>query len=96
MYSVLPELYLETAVRLCEAVDSENYFSGSIVFHFAEEIQCRLTTSVIICREPLRLPEGTTNAIADLVPVWWEFHTTGDQGEWLNDFDFTELKKYIL
>ena len=26
---------------------------------------------------------------------WWEFHTTQAGGEVLNDFDFSELKRYV-
>ena len=36
--------------------------------------------------------EGDRDVIADLVPVWWEFHTTGDGGEVLNDFSFSDLR----
>ena len=42
-----------------------------------------------------RLPEGDRDAIADLGPVWWEFHTAGDGGEVLNDFSFSELRTYL-
>ena len=31
----------------------------------------------------------------DLVPVWWEFHTFSAEGEMLNDFDFSEMKRFV-
>lgn len=91
MYSVLPELYDEVAARLADAIDGENYFSGSIEFRFTD-MDCRLTTSVLVYRTLESLPEGTENPISDLVPVWWEFHTADVSGEILNDFDFSELR----
>ena len=94
MYSVSPELYLEVASRLAEAIGGGSYFSGSLVFPFGD-LECRLTVSVIVYRRSERFPEGNREAIADLVPVWWEFHTTGDEGELLNDFSFSCLKAYL-
>ena len=34
--------------------------------------------------------------IDNIVPVWWEFHTVTEEGEVINDFDFAELKEYLL
>lgn len=94
IYSVSPELYRETAERLIEAIGSENYFSASVTFPF-DGVDCRLRASVIVYRERRSLPEGTFDAVVDLVPVWWEFHTDTATGEQLNDFDFAELKRYL-
>ena len=94
IYSVSSELYLEVAARLLEAVGDSSYFSGSLSFPFGDA-ECRLTTSVIVYRRRERLPEGDRDAVVDLVPVWWEFHTTGEGGEVLNDFSFADLKAYL-
>ena len=94
MYSVLPELYHEAAARLADAIDGENYFSGSLAFGFGG-MQCRLTTSVIVYRTRLSQPEGDAEPVSDLVPVWWEFHTFSAEGEMLNDFDFSEMKRFV-
>ena len=80
MYSVSSELYLEVAARLAEAIG---------------DMECRLTASVIVYRRRERLPEGDRDAIADLVPVWWEFHTVGSDGEALNDFSFSEVRALL-
>lgn len=93
-YPVSSQLYEQTAARLAEAIDARDYFSGSVAFRFGET-DCRLTTSVIVCRSRLSQPEGTADVITDLVPVWWEFHTVGDEGELLNDFSFAELKRCL-
>lgn len=95
MYTLSPELYRETAVRLADAIDGENYFSGSLSFRFGDA-ECRLTASVIVYRRRESLPEGILTPISDLVPVWWEFHTTIDGEERLNDFDFGAFKFYII
>lgn len=94
MYSVLPELYDQVAARLLDAIDGTNYYSGSLLFAF-EGLQCRFTASVIVYREHLVQPEGHSEPVCDLVPVWWEFHTIGDEGELVNDFDFSELKSRL-
>ena len=94
MYSVSPELYHEAAARLSDAIDGGNYFSGSLAFRFGDT-DCRLTASVIGYRGRLSLPEGVQHPVTDLVPVWWEFHTTQAGGEVLNDFDFSELKRCV-
>ena len=95
MYSVSSELYLEVAARLAEAIGGGSYFSGSLSFAFGDT-ECRLTASVIVYRRRERLPEGDRDAIADLVPVWWEFHTSDQAGERPNDFSFSELKEYLF
>lgn len=94
IYSVSSELYLETVTRLVEAIGPDNYFSGSLLFAFGD-VECRLTASVIVYRREERLPEGVANGIADLVPVWWEFHTCGDVGEIINDFSFSTLRESL-
>ena len=91
IYSVSTELYLEMAARLAEAIGGGSYFSGSLSFAFGDT-ECRLPASVIVYRRVERLPEGDRDGIADLVPVWWEFHTADDSGEVLNDFSFSELR----
>lgn len=93
-YSVSPELYRETAVRLADALDGGGYFSGSVRFAFGG-MECRLTASVIVCRRRESLPEGDVDAVVDLVPVWWEFHTADGEGEVANDFSFSEMKAYL-
>lgn len=91
MYSVSTELYEEVAARLAEAIGGGSYFSGSLAFCW-EGIACRLTASVIVYRRRRSFPEGDRDTIADLVPVWWEFHTAGPEGEMPNDFTFSEVR----
>lgn len=93
-YSVSSALYREAAARLADAIDGGSYFSGSVRFDF-DGMSCCLRASVIVYRRRESLPEGEFRPIADLVPVWWEFHTVGEAGEVLNDFSFSELKAYF-
>lgn len=87
-------IYRETCTRLCDAIDGENYFCGSVAFP-AAGIDCRLTVAVIVYRREVSCPEGTDFEICDLIPVWWEFHTSVDGDELPNDFKFGELKNHL-
>lgn len=94
MYSVSSELYHEAAARLSDAIDGGNYFSGSLAFRFGDT-DCRLTASVIVYRGRVSLPEGVRHprygSRARLVGI--PHHAS--RGEVLNDFDFSELKRYV-
>lgn len=57
MYTVSSELYRETAARLCDALDGESYYSGSLEFVF-DGMECRLVVSVIAYRRREVAPEG--------------------------------------
>lgn len=89
-YSVSPSLYREVAGRLHDAIDGRDYFSGTVAL-LHDGVECRLTLSVLVYRRRDRLPEGDCYPARRLVPVWWEFHTTWEGVERLNDFDFTQL-----
>ncbi len=94
MYSVSSELYEQVAAALTEAIGTRSYFSGSVVAS-TDDAEWRLTASVIVYRERVSLPEGDADAIVDLVPVWWEFHTVAAEGEVLNDFSFARLRRML-
>ncbi|MDO4757864.1 MAG: hypothetical protein Q4A18_01220 [Rikenellaceae bacterium] len=91
IYSVSSQLYEEVQERISEAIGERSYFSGALSFDF-EEVACRLVVSCFVYRKRVTMPEGAAAAICDLVPVWWEFHTCGEEGEMLNDFSFEELR----
>lgn len=94
-YSVSTELYLEVADRIREATGGGSYFSGTLAFGW-EGIECRLTATLIVCRTTVRYPEGDRDEICDLIPVWWEFHTTDSSSdELLNDFSFSTLRSLL-
>ena len=93
-YAVPDALYATLLVRLAEAIDARSYFSGTVVLRYGDA-ECRLTASLIVYRASYATPEGADEAIVDLVPVWWEFHTLFDGEEQLNDFSFAELRRRI-
>ncbi|MCM1151555.1 MAG: hypothetical protein NC209_02820 [Alistipes sp.] len=94
MYSVSSELYRQVAAQLTEAIGARGYFSGSIEGE-TSDAEWRLTVSAIVYREHVSAPDGEYDAISDLVPVWWEFHTFAPDGETLNDFSFSELRTFV-
>ncbi len=91
IYSVSSELYEEVQRRLVEQIADRGYFSGSVAFTF-EGTACRLVVSCFVRRRHIVSPEGEADPVSDLVPVWWEFHTTDAEAERLNDFSFEELR----
>ncbi len=95
MYEITPKIYEKTAQKVSDAVGNTGYFSGTIDFSY-ENVECRMLLSMVIYRKKVEMPEGRCNIIDDVVPVWWEFHTTVDGEELINDFDFSLFKEYIL
>ena len=72
--SISSQLYGEVLNRLTDEIGARGYFSGVLEFNF-DELFCRLVVSCFVYRRAITMPEGPTEAITDLVPVWWEFHT---------------------
>lgn len=94
IYSVSSALYEEVKARLIDAIDDRGYFSGHISFTY-EGWECRLVVSCFVYRREELLPEGMAYPVADLVPVWWEFHTADSDAERLNDFSFSTLRTLL-
>lgn len=95
MYTVTPALYEQTATRLRKAIGRNNYYSGSLDFTF-DDIDCRFTASLIVYRQQTSMPDDTITTIDDIVPVWWQFSTSREGIDLLNDFSFGELRDFIL
>ena len=87
--------YEKTAQKLCDSIGCDNYFSGTIEFA-CEDTECRMVASLIIYRKRIEMPEGVIEVIEDIVPVWWEFHTTIGSEELLNDFSFKTMLSIAL
>ena len=94
MYDIPNQLYLEVADRLIARFGTSDYFSGTLSLDY-DGVMCNLLLSAIIYRRRERCDEGERLLIADVVPVWWEFHTVEEQGEILNDFSFNVLRQYL-
>ncbi len=94
MYSVSSELVCRVAESLLESIGEKSYFSGVVELEH-EGVECSLVTSVIVYHKDVLLPEGCECVISDLVPVWWEFHTVCENGEEVNDFEFSDLREWL-
>ena len=94
MYDVLPELYQEVATKIIEQVGRRGYYSGTLDFEW-DGVECHMVLSAVVYRRTEQFPEGARSLVADMVPVWWEFHTFIDGEEVLNNFSFNELREFI-
>jgi hypothetical protein len=95
MIEITNETYRDVAAGLTESISDSDFFNGTIEFDF-DEFYAALTITAILHRRNETYPEGLQRVTVDIIPVWWEFSTVQEQGEVLNDFSFSELKKYIL
>ncbi|MEG2061929.1 MAG: hypothetical protein RRY33_08755 [Alistipes sp.] len=87
-------MYSKMFNLLCDAIDGQDYYSGTVSFLF-EDVECRLTLSVIVYRQLMTELEGTFDPITNMIQVGAEFHTYKDNEEVPNDFQFSELRSYI-
>lgn len=94
MYNISTKLYLHVACLLFEKVGDGGYYSDVLDFEWGD-VECSLHLSAVVYHEVLDMPEGRVRCLADLIPVWWEFHTFIDGEEVLNTFSFSELRQYI-
>lgn len=96
MYTVLSKVYLEAAECFIELSSHSEYYSGSFEFE-SDGVLCRMVLSAVIYRHTVKFPEGRLYSLIDnIVPIWWEFHTTDEAGEQLNDFDFDEFRRVVI
>lgn len=94
MYKFSHSTYTQLASELTERLTSFTLFNGTIEFN-VENIEFRFTATLLIYLRDESLPEGDISIIDNIVPVWWEMHTTTLFGEINNDFDFNIFKEYI-
>lgn len=94
-YPIIPELYGIVARKLLDEIGEKSFYSGSFSFDYGSK-ECRFVASIVVYRSKVCLPEGDADRIDDLVPVWWEFHTSDQAEERPNDFSFSELKEYLF
>ncbi|MFI3285343.1 MAG: hypothetical protein R3Y08_01685 [Rikenellaceae bacterium] len=94
MLTINPTLYERLAELLVEAIEHRSYYSDKIYFEDSEA-DYLFSSSLIIYYRHNEYPEGRRAEISKIVPTWWEFHSTTEQGEELNDFDFNILEQII-
>ena len=89
MYETTPSVYLKIAELLLAKIGTRDFFSGSVTLHDGD-VECRLTTTIVVSRE-----RHIPYCVVELLPVWWEFRTSTENGELSNDFSFSEMMSYI-
>lgn len=94
MYKFTPALYTALAEELTEKLRSLCFFSGSVEFE-SDDADIRFVATLILYFRTESFPEGLADVLDDVVPVWWELHTTTLDGEVINDFDFDTFKHYL-
>ncbi len=95
MIDITIDLYHTIAARLREEIATSEWFNGSIAITIGD-LDCRLVLTAIVYRRDELLPEGPRRPVDDVVPVWWEFHTTDASGPVPNNFSFSELKPFLI
>ncbi|MFI3258615.1 MAG: hypothetical protein R3Y16_00800, partial [Rikenellaceae bacterium] len=93
MYIFTSNEYKELSERLRESISSLNFYSGVVEFE-TDNVEIRFIATIMVYFRRDHYPEGEVNTLIDMVPVWWEMHTTTLDGDVINDFDFTTLKEY--
>lgn len=95
MYAISHQLYVELAERLAGAIETKEFFSGSVSC-ISGDVECKLICTLIVHRSQAEASEGCMPRISKLIPVWWECHTTIGSEEIINDFSFSELSDIAL
>ena len=89
MYETTPSVYLKIAELLLAKIGTRDFFSGSVTLHDGD-VECRLICTLVVSRE-----RHIPFCVVELLPVWWEFRTSTENGELSNDFSFSEMMSYI-
>lgn len=91
MLNITDQTYRLVCDRLHDAIGSSDFYSGKISVSDAD-FDYELRATLIVYRRETGDRNDTDRPITDLVPVWWEFHSSDADGERLNDFDFAVLR----
>ena len=94
-YPIIPELYGIVARKLLDEIGEKSFYSGSFLFDYGSK-ECRFVAFDRNLSFEGVSARSDADRIDDLVPVWWEFHTSDQAGERPNDFSFSELKEYLF
>ncbi|MFI3305191.1 MAG: hypothetical protein R3Y68_01600 [Rikenellaceae bacterium] len=94
MYIFSPNTYSRLVGMFLEDLSSLTFYSGTIEFE-QDDVEIRLVATIIPYHRREYCDGSDRYTIKELVPVWWELHTTTPEGEVDNDFDFSIFKDYI-
>ncbi len=94
MLTINPTLYERLAELLVEKIEFRTYYSDIITLEDQIADYSFSATLMLYLRDE-EYCGSNESVITDIVPIWWEFHSTTEDGEQLNDFDFKILKQII-
>lgn len=94
MIEIHPKIYEKLTKLLIDKLEVSDFYSDITRFD-VESMEYHFSATLMIYRKKVQYPEGEELEICDIVPIWWEFHSSSEDGEQLNDFDFAILKEYI-
>lgn len=87
MINITENQYRKIIGELGAKLGEGSYYSGIIDGMFDDNIKYSFQVSIVIYRDDF-------GNIAELIPVWWEFHTFMGEDEILNNFLFSEMVKH--
>ncbi len=93
MFQITSTIYNSIAIKLLDSINPSTIFSGAIEFD-SDDVNIKFVATIIPYYTHEYVPEGVIEILYDIVPVWWELHTTTQEDEVINDFDF-ETFKYL-
>ena len=94
MYTISSKLYLEVADSLMAQIGTKEFFSGRVDVVDGDTI-CSLRCTLLVRHG--KSEEGRSYPpITGLIPIWWEFHTTEGEEEFINNFSFTKMVELAL
>ena len=94
MFNVSSVIYGRVAEIITDRIGHTDYLRESFEFE-CDGVLCKMLFTAVLYRKRHAMPEGEYEVVADIVPIWWEFHTFCEDGEMLNDFSFNELRNYF-
>ncbi len=80
--------------RLTEAIGGRHYFNGTVRAE-GTDVDFLLTCSCVVYRRAVEMPDGQRDEVTDIVPVWWDLRSVGDDGEVDNDFSFDTMRELL-
>ncbi len=80
--------------RLVEVIGGRHYFNGTVRAE-GTDVDFLLTCSCVVYRGAVEMPDGRRDEITDIVPVWWDLRSIGDEGEVDNDFSFDTMRELL-
>ncbi len=98
MHEITQDTYILLMELLLEEITTTDYYSDYYygIIEFANNnFDYKFISSFIVYRNAGAYMYEKTSFPIDIVDVWWELHSTIDNKEQLNDFNFNILRKLI-